>query len=291
MMHPDRFARRAITLVEVLVVIAIIGVLIGLLVPAVMAIRERASVSQCQNNIRQVGVAFRGYEAMQGRMPPYSTGFPPGTPYGNWLGYILPYLDSSNSDQTIKSVFPCPDCDGQKNMVPATGLSSQHVAVLACPSDPSGSSGNYWGTTNYLANWYALNGSPNGGYYEPAKALATLRNGLSNTVVFAEAYKECSGLQRMSLTSIWYHNFGITQQAKPSDDPRYLPNDYTLFQVRPTTGDGPNACDKWRTQTPHSAMNVCLADITVRSVRPDISAEVWKRLLKTPSVPPREDEW
>lgn len=82
----------AFTLVELLVVIAIIGILVGLLLPAVQAAREAARRMQCQNNLKQIGLAMHNYESVHRGLPPHGTAFP----HHGWGAVILPFIEQSN---------------------------------------------------------------------------------------------------------------------------------------------------------------------------------------------------
>src|SRR6516162_7291443 len=66
----SRVHRRGFTLIELLVVISIIGILVGLLLPAVNSAREAGRRTQCQNNMRNIGLGILGYVNQKNTFPP-----------------------------------------------------------------------------------------------------------------------------------------------------------------------------------------------------------------------------
>ncbi|MCO6043218.1 DUF1559 domain-containing protein [Aeoliella sp. ICT_H6.2] len=127
--------RAAFTLVELLVVITIISVLIALLLPAVQMAREAARRSQCQNNLKQIGLAMHEYHNARGALPPgMMMHAKRNLPSVSWRVLLLPYSEQQALYDDIGVVEDPSDnfYGGAQNRLPGT---YQQVLYL-CPSAP-----------------------------------------------------------------------------------------------------------------------------------------------------------
>ncbi len=130
----------AFTLIEILVVLAIVGIIAAILVPVLLGVREKGRRTECLSNMRQINVALVMYvQDADGLFPLRGQDGPARSP--EWDDALLPYARSA-------SVFRCPDC-----LIPPDALSAS-------------------GTPDNIANGYAFNASLSGATLGPRTATA-----------------------------------------------------------------------------------------------------------------------
>ncbi len=141
-MRATEARRPGFTLIELLVVIAIIAILIALLVPAVQKVRSAAAQIQCQNNLKQVGIAMQSFQSQNKRFPPggisasvsadvkQRLGISAAGVTHGWAIFILPHLDQGPLYQLYSLNA---DCTSAANKT----ARETPVVVLLCPAVPS----------------------------------------------------------------------------------------------------------------------------------------------------------
>lgn len=167
--RPDR---RGITILEIMVIVAIIALLIGLMLPALRSGGGPAARrAQCTNNLKQIALGLYNYEAMYHALPPAYTVDARGKPLHSWRTLILPFVEQTALYNHIDLARPWND------PVNSTAFSTR-PSVYICPSSQ---------TTGPKTTYLAIVGK--GGYLAPhrPRLMDEITDGLSTTVAVVEA--------------------------------------------------------------------------------------------------------
>lgn len=121
----SRRSRSAFTLIELLIVVAIISILMGLLIPAVQKVREAAYRSVCMNHMHQASLGLLNYEYTHGQLPAATR-----TDKGNWRHELLPFIEQKPAFDAMDSDKPWYVGDNLNKVATA------RIPIFLCPSSP-----------------------------------------------------------------------------------------------------------------------------------------------------------
>jgi type II secretory pathway pseudopilin PulG len=253
-------SRRGFTLFQLLLLLAILAILLGLLLPAVVKVRMAAMRMQGANNLRQLSLAFQNCaDTHQGSMAPTIGSYPlakdaPFNGEGTLHFHLLPYLEQQNHynsslDKTAK---------GPRYRVGYEGTAARIVKVFLAPNDPSAPPDNLYdgwlALCNYPANCLVFG---QGGNRFPA----SITDGTSNTIFFAERFQMCNGQPHAWGYDDWYYWA-----------PMFAYYSTERFQILPPLKD----CDPERAQgLSPDGISVALGDGSVKFLTPKLSDLTW----------------
>jgi prepilin-type N-terminal cleavage/methylation domain-containing protein len=269
--------RAAFTLIELLMVIAIIGVLVGILLPAVQSAREAARRTYCQSNLRQMSLAIQSFHSRMRFVPP-----PPRNMLIHWHYQILPDLE-------LNPLFTLTESE-LKNQVQWSGLTARTtpIPIFECSSDPNNSTRYkvHWlqGTTFASTNYVGLTGQSlqlNDGLFPSPYGLPPTNgpdpairvrfrdvlDGLSNTIALAERSIGDKPVVGAWASSQEYgsQSIGTIENSDPWVGISSLGNCQAPIQYGP--GDPKNVCDQLHPWSQHyGGANFAVADASVRSI-------------------------
>jgi hypothetical protein len=285
--------RPAITLFELLVILAFLAILFAMFLPAIARARVEGARNQSRNNLKQLALAAFNYEGT-------FQVFPPGNDDNNFsaAAYLLPYIEQDNVFKQI---------DFKKPMDDKANAAARKVVIQTFlnPLDKVQSVSTDYGATNYL---FSAGSQPaladnDGIYYQNSKVkIADISDGTSNTLIAVETLKGDGGMKAMDMhrqhillkkddlkgikdeagVKEWKDDKSVAADRCASwMDGRFLQGTFTATRTR--NDDKPDVnCAGYgglsgvRCLENSALIGIC--DGSVRTINKDIKLDVWKAL-------------
>jgi prepilin-type N-terminal cleavage/methylation domain-containing protein/prepilin-type processing-associated H-X9-DG protein len=230
----DLYHRSGFTLLELLVVVAIVTLLLGIALPAVQAAREAARKTQCKNNLKQIGVAIAGFESTHRHLPPihnvrdisglkdYYWQTPP-------LYSLLPWLDQKAFfDEEPDGLLMGVDPVGWQLPLHPDSRAAARFPVFLCPSDRDGGGTNIRLCTGSSVSVHGYDQTLQdrdrkrlGAFssWNDSVRLAEVTDGLSQTAAASEKIRGSGRLDHFDpISDIWFSGIRETLGRDPTGD-------------------------------------------------------------------------
>ncbi len=223
-------SRPGFSLTELLVVLAIIGMLLMLILPAIQQVREGARRVHCQNNLRQIGIGLHHFESVEGSLP---EGCHQWRPWGGdpelknlaWSAFILPYLESNNLHDLVDFSLPFDhstnaEAAGKRLLIylcPSNAANPQHAVQAIGRSDYAGIFGQRISIGNPTDNGVLI--------HDQMISFSQITDGLTHTIAVAE--------DSSSPDAQWINGSNILEQSTFINDPDVWPWDNEIRSQHP----------------------------------------------------------
>jgi prepilin-type processing-associated H-X9-DG protein len=268
------------TLLELVVVVAILAVLLALLLPAVQKVRAASQRLACSNNLKQIGLGLHHYHEARGAFPgglksDWSDSFP----LLSWMGRLLPYVEQEPLWRQTEIAYRTdplqtqnPPHLGMSALVPVYACPAGGVPLLAAQDD---------GSPIALSPYRGVNGTNLSAvdgvlYLNSAVRIADITDGTSNTLLVGESPPLNAGADSRGA---WYNGVGLTDGSRVYGSPEVVlgvrenninsgyPGVFQNCPRQPASygpGTQGNPCDLFHFWSPHAGgANFLLADGSV----------------------------